>query len=71
VTGVTGLMAELKKKSLASTLRKRFGRGGGKDSVRAQSAERIPAAYYDSNLLRPPDSVDAARVSGNIELRRV
>jgi len=56
------LISETKKKSLANTLRKRFARG--KDGPRAQSVERLPAPY-DSNLLRPPDSVEASRVSGN------
>jgi len=60
------LISGTKKKSLANTLRKRFGRG--KDGSRAQSAERIPA-YYDSNLLQPPQSLDntagTSRVSGD------
>jgi len=59
------LIPETKKKSLANTLRKRFARG--KDGPRAQSVERLPAPY-DSNLLRPPDSLEASRVSGNLDL---
>ena len=56
--------SETKKKSIASTLRKRFGRG--KDSTRAQSVERIPAASHDSNLLRPPQSLDSAASTSRI-----
>jgi len=52
-----------KKKSLATALRKRFGRG--KDSNRAQSVERIPT-HYDANLLRPPDSTDSAATTSRI-----
>ena len=62
----TVLVTETKKKSLTGALRKKFGRA--KDSNRAQSAERIPT-HYDSNLLQPPGSLDAAastsRISGN------
>jgi len=66
------LTTEGKKKSIATTLRKRF--GGSKDSARAQSVERLPTCH-DSNLLRPPDSLDStastSRIPGRPSYRNV